>query len=31
MAQLETDDLGWRFGFTNDQVDRFYAELSASN
>lgn len=31
MAQLETDDLGWRFGFTVDQVDRFYAELSASN
>lgn len=31
MAQLETDDLGWRFGFTSDQVDRFYAELTASN
>lgn len=31
MAHLETDDLGWRFGFTNDQVDRFYAELVAAN
>lgn len=31
MAQLETDDLDWRFGFTNDQVDRFYAELMAAN
>jgi cyclase len=28
MAQLKTDDLGWRFGFTADQLDRFFAELS---
>jgi len=28
MAQLKTDDLGWRFDFTKEQVDRFYAELS---
>ena len=28
MAQLKTDDLGWRFSFTGDQLDRFYAELS---
>jgi glyoxylase-like metal-dependent hydrolase (beta-lactamase superfamily II) len=28
MAQLKTDDLGWRFNFTGDQLDRFYAELS---
>ena len=28
MARLKTDDLGWRFGFTGDQLDRFYAELS---
>jgi cyclase len=28
MAQLQTDDLGWRFHFTEDQLDRFYAELS---
>jgi cyclase len=29
MAQLETDDLGWRFDFTAEQLDRFYEELSA--
>ncbi len=28
MAQLKTDDLGWRFNFTGDQLDRFYNELS---
>jgi glyoxylase-like metal-dependent hydrolase (beta-lactamase superfamily II) len=28
MAQLKTDDLGWRFSFTGDQLDRFYDELS---
>ena len=30
MAQLKTDDLGWRFDFTAEQIDRFYAELSDS-
>jgi len=30
MAQLKTDDLGWRFNFTGNQLDRFYAELSQS-
>ncbi len=28
MAQLKTDDLGWRFSLTGGQLDRFYAELS---
>ena len=28
MAQLKTDDLGWQFNFTGEQLDRFYAELS---
>jgi len=28
MAELRTDDLGWRFDFTPEQLDRFYAELS---
>jgi glyoxylase-like metal-dependent hydrolase (beta-lactamase superfamily II) len=28
MAQLKTDDLGWKFNFTGDRLDRFYAELS---
>jgi cyclase len=28
VAQLRADDLGWRFDFTGDQLDRFYAELS---
>jgi hypothetical protein len=27
MTQLKTDDLGWRFSFTSEQLDRFYAEL----
>jgi cyclase len=29
MAQLKTDDLGWQFDFTSEQLDRFYEELSA--
>jgi hypothetical protein len=28
MAQLKTDDLGWRLNFTDDQLERFYTELS---
>jgi len=28
MAKLKMDDLGWRLSFTDDQLDRFYAELS---
>ena len=28
MAQLKTDDLGWRFSFTGDRLDHFYADLS---
>jgi len=28
MAQLKTDDLGWRLSFSVDPLDRFYAELS---
>jgi cyclase len=28
MARLNTDDLGWRFNFTGEQLDRLYAELS---
>jgi glyoxylase-like metal-dependent hydrolase (beta-lactamase superfamily II) len=28
MAQLKTDDLGWKFNFTGEPLDRFYAELS---
>jgi glyoxylase-like metal-dependent hydrolase (beta-lactamase superfamily II) len=31
MARLKTDDLGWQFSFTVDQLDRFYAELSSRN
>jgi glyoxylase-like metal-dependent hydrolase (beta-lactamase superfamily II) len=27
MARLKTDDLGWRFDFTGDRLNRFYAEL----
>jgi cyclase len=27
MAELKTDDLGWRFSFTGDRLDRFYDEL----
>ena len=28
MAELKTDDLGWRFSFTGTRLDLFYAELS---
>ena len=28
MAELKTDDLGWRLDFTGDRLDRFYDELS---
>jgi cyclase len=28
MAELKTDDLGWRFDFAGDKLDRFYDELS---
>jgi len=28
MAQLKTDDLGWKLSFTGEDLDRFYAELS---
>jgi len=28
MAELKTDDLGWKFSFTGEQLDRFYTELS---
>jgi glyoxylase-like metal-dependent hydrolase (beta-lactamase superfamily II) len=28
VAQLKTDDLGWNFSFTGDDLDRFYTELS---
>lgn len=28
MAQLKTDDLGWQFGLTGGQPERFYADLS---
>lgn len=31
MAELQTDDLGWRLSFTESQVQRFYAELSQAN
>ena len=31
MAKLKTDDLGWQFNFTADQVNGFYAELSRMN
>jgi len=27
MARLKTDDLGWHFDFTPNQIDSFYAEL----
>jgi cyclase len=27
MAQLMTDDLGWRLNFTGESLDRFYSEL----
>jgi cyclase len=28
MAELKTDDLGWRLSFTGETLDRFYDELS---
>jgi hypothetical protein len=28
MAQLKTNDLGWRLSFSLDPLDRFYTELS---
>jgi len=28
MTRLKTDDLGWRFNFTDDQLAHFYTELS---
>jgi len=28
MTQLNTDDLGWRFDFTSEQLTHFFAELS---
>lgn len=28
MAKPQTGDLGWRFNFSGDQLDRFYSELS---
>jgi hypothetical protein len=31
MAQLETEDLGWKFAFTDAQLDSFYSELSETN
>lgn len=31
MAQLKTDDLGWRFNFSGEQLDHFYSELSRTN
>jgi glyoxylase-like metal-dependent hydrolase (beta-lactamase superfamily II) len=31
MAELKTDDLGWRLNFTGDRLDRFYAELPRMN
>jgi glyoxylase-like metal-dependent hydrolase (beta-lactamase superfamily II) len=30
MAQLNTDDLGWRLNLTGDRLDRFYNELSGT-
>jgi glyoxylase-like metal-dependent hydrolase (beta-lactamase superfamily II) len=30
MAQLKTDDLGWKLNFSPEQVDGFYTELSRS-
>ena len=30
LAQLDTDDFGWRFNFTGTDLDRFYAELNKS-
>lgn len=31
IAQLKTDDLGWKFSFTGEHLDRFYSELSQTN
>jgi cyclase len=31
MAQLQTEDLGWKLAFTDAQVDSFYRELSEMN
>jgi len=31
MDELQTDDLGWRFDFAGDRLDRFYDELSRTN
>lgn len=28
MVQLKTDDLGWQFSFSGEDLDRFYTELS---
>jgi hypothetical protein len=28
MKTLDTDDIGWRWSFTPDELERFYAELS---
>ena len=30
LPQLNTEDFGWQFSFTPDDLDRFYAELSSS-
>jgi cyclase len=30
MARLKTDDLGWRLSYTGNQLDHFYAELTAA-
>jgi cyclase len=30
LPQLNADDFGWQFRFTDDDLDRFYAELSSS-
>jgi cyclase len=30
LVQLNTSDLGWRFSFTGERLDHFYAELSRS-
>ena len=28
MAELQTDDLGWQFGFTGSRLEAFYRELA---
>jgi cyclase len=30
LSRLDADDFGWRFNFTQDDLDRFYAELFSS-